>query len=276
MLRAWKRTRGTRVLVHLISLIAAMDVGITWISLEMFGVAGELNPLILHLYRAGLLPIWSVIAVAGSLVGGAMLVSISLISTGVTQKIAAVAFGSLLSIRLAAFAMSVGGFFGVPLLGLVGLLMGGMTFLIAKRHLTDGLDLNVDMLLWTIKDCAITLLDTLAWLPRTALLSLQPGIDVPTVSNSSVQDRAMRRPDLKKIVTSVAIVAVTLAVLLSLLDFLQGQIFRSVPWWLRELGIVEQLQGQAFLVIFIAILFTLAILTYCILSIAEALGGSRD
>ena len=276
MLRAWKRTRGTRVLVHLISLIAAMDVGITWISLEMFGVAGELNPLILHLYRAGLLPIWSVIAVAGSLVGGAMLVSISLISTGVTQKIVAVAFGSLLSIRLAAFAMSVGGFFGVPLLGLVGLLMGGMTFLIAKRHLTKGLDLHIDMLLWTIKDCAITLLDTLAWLPRTALLSLQPRIDVPTASNSSVQDRAMRRPDLKKLVTSVTIVAVTLAVLLSLLDFLQGQIFRSVPWWLRELGIVEQLQGQAFLVIFIAILFTLAILTYCILSIAEALGGSRD
>lgn len=85
-----------------------------------------------------------------------------------------------------------------------------------------------------------------------------------------------RRVVFRRILTPALIIAFTLFVLVGVLEFLRGSVFRSVPWWLRELGIVEQMQGQAFLVVFISILLTLAVLTYCVLSIAEALSGPQD
>ncbi len=276
MLSAWRTARGTRHLVYLISLVGVIDVSVTWMLVEEAGVAGELNPIILHLHQAGLFPVWSVIAVTGSLIGGMALASISVISTGVIRRLAALAFGSLLGLRLAAVTVSVGGLLSLPLLRLAGVLMAVPAFLLVERYLMKGLGVNVDLVLWTVKDHMTTFMGALIGLSQAALLAIHPRTGILSGSESPVPGRRLGRPDVTKILISVTVIAVTLLALLGLLDLLQGHVFRSVPWWLRELGIVEQLQGQAFLVVFIAILVTIAVVIYCLLSVSEALGKSED
>ncbi len=276
MLRAWRTARGTRLLVYLISLVGMIDVGVTWLLFETTGAVGESNPIILYLHQAGLFPFWSVIAVIGSMIGGMALASISVISVGVIRRLAALAFGSLLGLRLAAVIISIGGLLSLPPLRLAGILFGMTAFLMIERYLMKGICMNADAVLWIVKDHVLTFVDTMIGLSQTVLLAIHPRTGMLFRSEPSIPSRRLRRPDVTKILISVTVIAVTLLVLLGLLDLLQGHVFRSVPWWLRELGIVEQLQGQAFLAVFIAILVAIALVIYCLLSVAEALGRSED
>jgi hypothetical protein len=67
-----------------------------------------------------------------------------------------------------------------------------------------------------------------------------------------------------------------LGLLLGLLTVLQDVVFKATPWWIRELGLVTQIQAQAFLVAFVAILAGMAILFYVFSSIFEIVSRHGD
>jgi len=251
-----------------------IDAVLTWMSLEHFGTVGELNPAILQFHRMGLLPLWSLITIVSSLLGGSILVSACLMFEGSTRNVAATAFGLLLGIRVATIAVSMGNCFKIPFLASAGMLTGVGIFLFSTKYLTDGVSVTIDGILWNIKDFAFTLMDMGTRLSQVVLP--QPRMSSSSNFATDVLQKRTRRPARRKILTPVFLIAVALIALVGVLEFLRGHVFQSVPWWLRELGIVEQMQGQAFLVVFISILLTLAVLTYCVLSIAEALSGSQD
>ena len=276
LLRAWKRSRGSSLFVYLMTVTGVMDAVLTWISLEYFGTVGELNPAILQFHRMGLLPLWSFITVVSSLLGGSILVSVCLMFKGGTRNVAATAFGLLLGIRVAATTVSIGNCYKIPFLASAGMLAGVGVFLLARRYLTDRVTVTADVILWSIKDFAFTLMDMGTRLSQIVLPTPQPKINSSSSFATDVVQKRLKRSAWRKILTPIFLIAVTLVALVGVLEFLRGHVFQSVPWWLRELGIVEQMQGQAFLVVFVSILLTLAVLTYCILSIAEALSGPHD
>jgi len=261
------------------TLTAVIDAVLTWISIENFGTVGELNPAILQFHRMGLLPLWALITIFSSLLGGSILVSVCLMFKGVTRNIAAVAFGLLLGIRVTAIMVSIGNCCKIPYLASSGMLTGVGLFLLARRCLTGKVIVPralANAVLWSIKDFVLTLVDTGTGLSHVLLPTSQPKMNSSPSFATDVMEKRSRRSTLRKIVVPILLIAVTLVALVSVLEFLRGSVFQSVPWWLRELGIVQQAQGQAFLVVFIGILLTLAVLTYCILSIVEALSGPQD
>lgn len=278
MLRAWQKNRGSRFLVYLLTITGIADIALTWISLEQFGPIGELNPVILRMYRIGFVPLWSLITVVSSLVGGIVLVSTSVIYRGATRSCAATSLGLVLGVRIAALSLSISNCFRVPLLGWIGMLMGISTLFFARKHLLDDTTFSVRMVLWKVMDCGDALVEVGSRILQSILPQAQvyPRADLYSTSLDGIMNQKLRRPDWKKALTQMAVIVLALLALVGLLDFLQGHVFRSVPWWLRELGIVEQSQGQAFLVVFVSILLVLAILTYCLLSMAEALAGSQS
>jgi len=276
LLGAWKRSRGSRLLVYMMTMTGVIDAVLTWISLEYFGTVGELNPAILQSHRMGLLPLWSFITIVSSLLGGSILVSVCLMFKGGTRNVAATAFGLLLGIRVAATTVSIGNCYKIPFLASAGMLTGVGVFLLARRYLTDRATVTADGILWGIKDFAFTLMDMGTRLSQIVLPTTQPKMNSSSSFATDVLRRRSRKPAWRKTLTPVFLIAVTLVALVGVLEYLRGHVFQSVPWWLRELGIVQQMQGQAFLVVFISILLTLAVLTYCILSIAEALSGPQD
>jgi len=253
-----------------------IDAVLTWMSLEHFGTIGELNPAILQFHRMGLLPLWSFITIVSSLLGGSILVSACLMFEGGTRNIAATAFGLLLGIRVAAIAVSIGNCYKIPFLASGGMLTGVGVFVLTTRYLTDGVAVTVEAILLNIKDFASTLMDIETRLSQTVLPTPQPRMSSSSGFATDALQKRARRPARRKILTPVFLIAVALIALVGVLEFLRGHVFQSVPWWLRELGIVEQMQGQAFLVVFISILLTLAVLTYCVLSIAEVLSGPQE
>jgi len=275
-LRAWKRSRGSRLLVYVMATTGVIDVVLTWISLEHFGTVGELNPAILQFHRMGLLPLWSFITVVSSLLGGSILVSVCLMVKGGTRNVAATAFGLLLGIRVAATAVSIGNCYRIPFLASAGMLTGVGVFLLVRRYLTNRVTVTADVILWNIKDFAFTLIDVGTRLSQIVLPTSQPRMNSSSSLATDGLQKRSRRSAWRKILTPIFLIAATLVALVGVLEFLRGHVFQSVPWWLRELGIVEPIQGQAFLVVFISILLTLAVLTYCVLSIAEALSGPQD
>jgi hypothetical protein len=253
-----------------------VDAVLTWISLERFGTVGELNPTILQFHRMGLLPLWSFITIVSSLLGGSILVSVCLMFKGGTRDVAATSFGLILGVRLAATTVSIGNCYKIPFFGSAGILTGVGVFLLARRYLTDRVTVTADVILWNIKDLAFTLMDMGARLSQILLPTTQPKMNSSSSFATNVVQKKSRRSAWRRILTPVFLIAVTLVALVGVLELLRGTVFQSVPWWLRELGIVEQMQGQAFLVVFISILLTLAVLTYCVLSIVEALSGPQD
>jgi len=195
---------------------------------------------------------------------------------GGTRNVAATAFGLLLGIRVAATTVSIGNCYKIPFLASAGMLAGVGVFLLARRYLTDRVTVTADVILWNIKDFAFTLMDMGIRLSQIVLPTSQPRINSSSSLATDVLQKRSRRSAWRKILTPIFLIAATLVALVGVLEFLRGHVFQSVPWWLRELGIVEQMQGQAFLIVFISILLTLAVLTYCVLSIAEALSGPQD
>jgi hypothetical protein len=284
MLRAWKRSRGSRLLVYAMTVTGVIDAVLTWISIENFGAVGELNPAILQFHRMGLLPVWAFITIVSSLLGGSILVSVCLMFKGGTRSIAAVAFGLLLGIRVTAITVSIGNCCKIPYLTSAGMLMGIGAFLFAGASLlneaTAGARVLVTVtaraILWSIKDFGFTLVDMSTELLQALLPTSQVKMKSSSDLAANVVEKRSKRSTLRKILVPIFLITVTLVALVGVLEYLRGTIFQSVPWWLRELGIVQQAQGQAFLVVFIGILLTLAVLTYCILSIVEGLSGPQD
>jgi hypothetical protein len=211
-----------------------------------------------------------------SLLGGSILVSICFLFTGSTRDIAATAFGLLLGIRIGTLTVSVSNCYKIPFLGSGGMLLGVATFLLVRGYLSSGRGVSPDAIFRNIKDFANMFMDFGARLTNVVLLVLHLKDDSSLRIATHPSRGTPRRVVFRRILTPALIIAFTLFVLVGVLEFLRGSVFRSVPWWLRELGIVEQMQGQAFLVVFISILLTLAVLTYCVLSIAEALSGPQD
>ncbi len=275
ILRAWRGNRGSRLLVYALSTMGVVDAVITWISIERFGAKGELNPVIPYVYAIGLFPFWSVISVFSSFLGGILLVSISIVFDGKVRNFAANCLALVFAIRIFAMSISIGNCFNATFVVWSGMLTGALTAILVRRCLLCRSAIDPDAVIWVVKDCSYAVAEFGNRLLQSVLPEAYLNHDVYSTSVDTT-DHELRRPDWKRVFTQIAIIVLTVITLAGLLEFLQGHVFRSVPWWLRELGIVDQIQGQAFLVVFISILLSLAILTYCLLSMAEALGGSQN
>lgn len=280
VLKAWWSKRGLRLLVALLVVAGAVDIAYTSTFIENFGATGELNPAVRHFYQERLIIVWLTINILASLFGGMILGSLATLSKFQVRKAAATGFGLLLGLRFATTSIALTNYYLLSWLGWSVVFTGFVIFLIVRRYLTEGYLVRGEVLRLALGDWYSAMQDFL----DSVLLCIRKGLVEHKLQVSETGLRKMERttftrrfsPQEKRRLFIVGLtVIVVLILLLGLLTILQNIVFSATPWWLRELGLVTEIQAQAFLVGFVAILVSMAVLFYTLSSLVEIISRSR-
>ncbi len=272
VLSAWWQKPGVRLLVALLVVTGAVDLGYSWIFMENIGASGELNPAIRHFYQQGLIVVWLPINIIASLIGGIVLGSLSTSLDTKAKKMVANAFGILLAVRFATTSIALTNYYLVSWLGWGVLFAGFAIFLTVRRYLISGYTVRLETVAVALADLFKSIQDSgnlVATFLRRRLIG--GGPEVPNHKPRFQTRRNLTVDEKRRLITGALTIIAIFVLLAGLLTSLQSVVFQTTPWWLRELGIVTQIQGQAFLVGFVAILVSIAVVVYTLSSIMEIL-----
>jgi len=264
------------LLLALLILAGVVDVAYSWMFMDAMGPTGELNPFVRHFYREGLVHVWLVVNVLASILGGVILGSLVTSSNFRTREAASTGLSFLLGLRFTTTNLALARYYLVPRLGWAVLFAGCTIFLTIRKYLIKGYIIRMQTLRWIMADWVYAMND----LVTTVTLSLAK-VAKPTLHNSSAEvERTVFKPlstkDKKRLFYSALALAVVLSLLLGLLTVLQNIVFKATPWWIREVGLVTEIQAQAFLVAFVAILAGMTVLFYVFSSVFEIVRRPGD
>ena len=280
-LKAWWNKRSLRLLVTLLVIAGVVDIAYTWMFMDSLGATRELNPIVRHFYQERLITVWLIINIVASLFGGMILGSLSTVSDSRARKAAATGFGLLLGFRFATTSIALTNYYLLSWFGWSIVLAGFIIFLTARRYLIEGHLLSGEALRLALSDAYNTVQDFLS----AAILSIRKGLvehkftalsAKVASSERAVPNRPLLPQEKRRLLKRCLVVFVVLGLLLALLTVLQEFVFRATPWWLRELGLVTEIQAQAFLIGFVSILVATAVLSYLLSSIFEIASRSHD
>jgi hypothetical protein len=264
------------MLVALLVLAGVVDVAYSWTFMNAMGSTGELNPVVRHFYREGLVNVWLVVNVLASIFGGVTLGSLVTSSNFRTRETASTGLSFLLALRFTTTNLALAKYYLMPWLGWTVLFAGCTIFATIRKYLIKGYIIRMQTLRWIATDWFYALND----LVTSVTLSFA-NLAKPTLHNSGTEVertvfKSLSTQDKKRLFCSALTLTVVLGLLLGLLTVLQDVVFKATPWWIRELGLVTQIQAQAFLVAFVATLAGMAILFYVFSSIFEIVSRHGD
>ncbi|MGA2783644.1 MAG: hypothetical protein ABSF09_02980 [Candidatus Bathyarchaeia archaeon] len=276
ILRAWWKRRDLRLLVVLLILAGVVDVAYSWMFMMAMGPTGELNPAIRYFYREGLVPVWLVVNVFASLFGSVILGSLVTSSNFRMREAASTGLSFLLGLRFTTTNLALANYYLVPWLGWSVVFAGCTIFVAIRKYLIKGYIIRMQALRWVAADWFYALND----LVTSVALSFA-NLGKPSLHNSGTEvertvSKSLSPQDKKRLFCNVLTLIVVTSLLLGLLSVLQDVVFKATPWWIRELGIVTEIQARAFLVAFVAIFAGMTVLFYVLSSVFEIVSRPGD
>ena len=281
ILTAWWNKRSLRLLVALLVITGAIDIAYAWMSMDRLGATHELNPAVRHFYQEGLITVWLIINMVASLFGGMILGSLSTLSDFKARKDAATGFGILLGFRFATTSIALTNYYLLSRFGWSVILAGFVIFLMIRRYLLEGCIISGKALLLALGDCYSATRDLL----NSVMLSIRRSLiehkhqalrTKAESSNGTILNGTFSLQEKRSLLKYCLVIFIVFGMLLGLLTVLQGFVFTAVPWRLRELGIVTEIQAQVFLIGFVSILVATAIVFYLLSSVFEIVTRHRE
>jgi hypothetical protein len=273
LLSLWWSDRLIRFLVLLFIPTAFLDGIYTSWNIAKHGLLGELNPLIRWLFQRGLGNYWVFIDVLGSFLCAALLGSYFIGSTDKAKTWMATVFSAIFTLRIGIDCYHIIHYYAYHGFYQTMLLIGASSFILTEGSLLFGDEVKRS-LLSILNDIGTALILTdqvslsrkLFEEPRRTLLKLGK-------LRARVKPSLTRIKAVKILLLLLALVLVPVASL-SLIQFIANCMgVEALPKWLKALGIVEQVQGQFFLIGFAVILAMLAVLIYIILSMLDVISA---
>jgi hypothetical protein len=277
LLTEWLRHPIQWVLVGIASLLSVLDVIWTLGWIKSLGMAGEANPAARWLFQYDLQLLWSVITIAATTLGAALMSSMCMLLRDRERKLPVIGFSLLLTIRLEIVIWHLFFYADIATTTLILLVTAPSVFAFFRATLMpETADIAKRVIRWggeVIREMEISLL---IWASHPRSYQAQPR-KPPRVTPKSTayQARSVKvRRDLQTTRIAFWLIVAILApiiglVLIELISYLAG--VPSLPGWMKRLGIVTQVQGQVFVASLIIILFVTGTLVYAVVSIFDAL-----
>jgi hypothetical protein len=269
---SWTLDSAARKVVLLLLGLTMVDVVLTWTLISLYGVAGESNPLIGALFEVGLGYLWLPLNLVLTTVGAVLLASIYVLATEKTKLTAALGLSLFVALKWLAALSHISFIYQNPTLWIASVISMGAIFLATYRLLTKGMLL--DFGLW--RRAASVFVDDVSTLIITfngsRIKHLMANIRKSTGHAQPQVQLASTRTFNKQLLVWVAIIVLAPLIAFGLIELiitLTG--VNELPRWLRSLGIVEQAQGRAMLLIMVTIFVMVGVLVYAIVSVLDIL-----
>ena len=274
ILRAWWKRRDLRLLVVLLVLAGVVDVAYSWMFMEAMGPTGELNPAVRYFYREGLVPVWLVVNMFASLFGSIILGSLVTSSNFRMREAASTGLSFLLGLRFTTTNLALANYYLVPWLGWSVVFAGFTIFVTIRKYLIKGYIIRMQALRWVAAEWFYVLNDLVTSVALSFANLAKPSLDNTEVERTIF--RSLSSQDKKRLFCSALTLIVVMGLLLGLLSVLQDIVFKATPWWIRELGLVTEIQARVFLVAFVAIFAGMTVLFYVLSSVFEIVSRPGD
>jgi len=265
--RVWWRGRRIRVLTLAVIPLSLIDAYYTQLYISKFGVEGEANPIVRHMFEAGLGVYWPLLNTTASFVLTALLASSILLLYGDLQTIARAVFSAMMGVRTAMDT-----YYIIHDLRLIELrwsivAVGVLAFVVCENAIKPWLnigsliretlhlfgEISPSRSLAALVGSIQVRLGVFSNLPRS-----QRGQGFTTMSGR-LKDRRLLKPILILVLSPLA--------LFIFLQLSQNLVSETVPSYLRSLGTVTEIQGQLFLISLAVIILVLILVMYAVTSI---------
>src|SRR5208337_1262515 len=147
-------------------------------------------------------------------------------------------------------------------------------FVTIRKYLIKGYIIPMQALRWVAADWFYVLNDLVTSVALSFANLAKPSLDNTEVERTIF--RSLSSQDKKRLFCSALTLIVVMGLLLGLLSVLQDVVFKATPWWIRELGLVTEIQARAFLVAFVAIFAGMTVLFYVLSSVFEIVSRPGD
>jgi hypothetical protein len=269
---SWALDSAARKVVLFLLGLTMVDVVLTWTLISLYGVAGEANPLIGALFEVGLGYLWLPLNLILTTVGAVLLASIYVLATEKTKLTAALGLSLLAALKWLAALSHISFIYQSPTLWTASVISTGAIFLATYRLLAKGMLL--DFGLW--RRAASVFIDDLSTSIVTFNVSRIKHLMTNTrrsTGNAQPQVQlASTRTFNKRLLLWVAIIVLGPLIAFGLIDLIIALTgVNQLPRWLRALGIVEEAQGRAMLLIMVAVFVIVGVLVYAIVSVLDIL-----
>lgn len=272
---AWWQKANTRALVLILTTLAVLDSGYTVMWIGQRGLAGEINPLIRIFFEMGLGPAWLVGNTVATFLGAAFLASCIVIlpTQGRAYPVLGISLLAALKVVLGLYHLIQ--FYGTIEVTWILWFAAVTAFLATRKSMSEGRLVDWGMVLHSLhelrSELATSMVVSRAPKARTASVEKTRLVSQPTGTGAGEQGRTLRN---WRLFFWIGVIILAPIVGLSLVQFvLQVSGVLELPRWMRGLGIVSEEQGRLFLIAFITILLTIAVLIYSIVAVFELLSG---
>lgn len=269
---SWTLNSAAREVVALLIGLTVADMVLTWTLISLYGVTGETNPLTRWLFQVGLGYLWLPMNLILTAVGAVMLTSIYVLATEKTKLTAALGLALFVALKWLAALSHISFIYQNPTLWIATVISMGAIFLATYRLLAKGI--IVDFGLW--HRAASVILDDMSTSIITFNVSrVKHLIADIRKSTGRVQPQvplASTHAFNKRLLVWIGIIVLGPLIAFGLIELIIALTgVNEIPRWLRALGIVEEAQGRAMLLIMVAIFAIVGVLVYAITSVLDIL-----